>query len=166
MKVKELIRNTKRLEQQIATLQTQHDENIMKLQKFFDDKKIKSIEVEQDSESDDLVAKMNLEAVKKEIIRITYFPEKLKLNLAPEIYNEIINKSYSVRDIEKLKKLLKLAGVSATEFKSCISVEETVNREVLKQLYDVGDIKKADLDGCYSATISKSIKIKEKGGSN
>ena len=100
---------------------------------------------------------------KVERINIEYFLDKLKEKLDKEILNEVVKKNYTVQDMQGLIKLLKAHGIKPTLFKQYILVNESVNKEILKQLYATGDISKKDLEGCYKAVLSKSIQVKRKG---
>lgn len=153
-KIHRLVRDTKELEKQILELKKQYDDNKAEIQKYFDEKKLKTIEV--NSESQTLIVN------KIESYKIEYFLDKLKENLGKDIYSEIVDKAYVVRDMETLKELAKKAGMSPKALKECLEVTETLNKAQLNQLYSIGDIKKQDIKGCYKVTISKRISIKEK----
>ena len=56
---------------------------------------------------------------------------------------------------------MKDAGVKASDFKSLIEVDIKPNKQMIKMLYDAGEISMKQLNGTYKATISKSIKIVE-----
>lgn len=162
-KIEQIIRDTKLLEQQIQASTDLYNLSKQKIQSYFDEADIKELELkmENTSTSSTLVAK------KVERVTIVYNMDVLKANLSKDIYNEIANKQYSITNITKLTGLLKQAGISAKDFKECINVNVSINKEAIKQLYAVGDISKANMKGAYKATLSKYIQIKEgKGGSN
>jgi len=122
-----------------------------------------------DKSTSGFVSVDNIIASKRERVDITYFPEKLRESLSKKIFNKVTNKKYYIKDLEGLVELLKEAGVSPSEFKKLIDVEITVNKEAMKQAYEVGDISKEDLAGCYSAKIIKYVQLnegKEKGGTD
>lgn len=68
----------------------------------------------------------------------------------------LVNKTYTVNDMDGLIKLLKSHGVSPKDFKRFINVEMSVNEARLEQLYETGAISMEDLDGCYSVKENKS----------
>lgn len=156
--LKQLIRDTKSLEEQISTLTQLYDASRRKIQEAFDKDKLTEIEVE----PEDRNSGKTLIAKKTERATINYFADKLKENLDKEVCNEVIDKTYTVNDIVGMIALVKAAGVKPDEFKKFLNITAAVNKEKLKQLYSVGDITKEDIKGCYEATIVKSISIKYK----
>jgi len=160
MNIKELIKKTYNLTLEINALTRDYNKNKEHIQKFFDEKNIKEIEVEpsikQSAQFRVIVAQ------KQERITLDYNVDKLKENLSKEIQNEVIKKDYNINNIEGLIKLLKKSGVSPKEFKQYLDITETPIKAMIKELYNVGDIKKDDLKGCYSAKLTKSIHIKER----
>jgi hypothetical protein len=158
--VKQIIRDIRSLDEQITGLQSVLTTSKEKVHEYFDKHGIKELEVEPDAHSDEpaLIAK------KVERITIDYYADKLKESLSKEVYNEVVNKTHTITNIDGLITLLKKAGIKPNEFKQYINTSVSVNKEALKQLYAVGDIKKEELQGCYSAKIVKSIQIKERKG--
>jgi hypothetical protein len=72
-------------------------------------------------------------------------------------------KRYNIIDMEGLIKYLKSCGVNPTKFKSYIGVEKSVNMNAFNQLYDLGEIQKSDIEGCYTVNKSASyLKINAK----
>ena len=60
--------------------------------------------------------------------------------------------------------MVKDAGVKAKDFKALIEADVKVDTQAIKRLYDVGEITMKQLQGTYTAKISKSIKITEEAG--
>jgi len=79
-----------------------------------------------------------------------------------EILNEILTKNYSINDINKMVILLKKYKVPASEFKKLLNISEEINKQVLDNLYEIGDITDNELVGCYETSIAHSIKITAK----
>lgn len=102
------------------------------------------------------------EALKIERIYISYYAEKLKKQLGKEKSNEIMDKQYIINDIDSLVKLLKNSGVDAKKFKKYLIINEQVNKEKIRKLFEVGDVTKEDLKGCYEAKLSVSVQLKKK----
>lgn len=142
----------------MAAMRLEYDANRLKIQEFFDEKNIKKLEVE--VEEADFAT--TITALKVERITIEYIVAELKKKLSKGILGEIIQRSYYIKDIEKLKYALRSRGVSGEEFKELVGVNESVDKDRIKQLYSVGDIKQSQLNGCYTATISKSIQLRER----
>jgi hypothetical protein len=58
--------------------------------------------------------------------------------------------------MDNLVKYLKQCGVSPKKFKSFITVEKSVDKKKLDFLFETGEIKTKDLDGCYELKESES----------
>lgn len=96
---------------------------------------------------------------------INYDVSKIVSKVDKELCNSFIDKEYHIDDINGLVKYLKTCNVDAKKFKSFIRVEETVNKNKLEQLFQLGDITTEDLKGCYSFKQSKpyiDVKVSEK----
>lgn len=131
-----------------------YNEARSKVQEMFDKLNLKSF----DAHTAENEYKVNL----VERVNITFFADRLKHKISKEKYNEVVEKKYEVSNINRLVKLAKEYGISKEELKECITVKESVNKDKMKQMSALGDIKLGDIAGCYSATISKHIQITEK----
>jgi regulator of replication initiation timing len=160
-KVHNLILETIELEEQAGKLLIQIDENKKKIQKYFDENGIKQMEVPVSQTS-----KTETKVVCKKTERVTlkYDVDKLKEKLDDEMFIEVTKRSYSIKDINAMIKLMKDAGVRAKDFKALIEAHVTADSQAIKRLYDAGEITMKTLKGTYQATISKSIKITEETG--
>lgn len=160
-KIHNLILETLELEEQAGKLLIQIDENKKKIQEHFDKQGIKQMEIPV-SETSKKVTKVVCK--KSERAMIKYDVDKLKEKLSDELFIEVTNRTYIIKDINEMIRLVKDAGVKAKEFKALIEAKITPNTQALKFLYDNGEISLKDLKGAYKATISKSIKITEETG--
>lgn len=94
--------------------------------------------------------------------KIFWFVEKLKEKLDKKTYGEIVDKTYTINDIEGLTKYLKSCGVDARKFKKFIEVNEEVDETKLNNLYDRGEIKKKQIEDCYEVKLGEPyIRITE-----
>ena len=94
--------------------------------------------------------------------KVLWFVEKLKEKLDKKTYNEIVDKTYTINDIEGLIKYLKSCGVDAKKFKKFIEVNEEVDEIKLNNLYDRGEIKKKQIEDCYEVKLGEPyIRITE-----
>lgn len=157
-KVHNLIMETRELEEQAGTLLLKIDENKKFIQKYFDENNIKRMDVPIETSDDRTI---NLVCKKNERATIKYDAELLKEKVDPEIFLEITNRTYTIPNIGAMISLVKDAGVQASRFKRLIDVKVTVDTQALKRLYDAGEINLKQLQGAYTATISKTIKITE-----
>lgn len=95
--------------------------------------------------------------------KIKFNIEAIEKKLDKELVSELIDKTYTINDMEGLIKYLKECGVNPKKFKSFISVDKKVNQKRLEQLGELGDININDLKGCYTVVENKGyIKITEK----
>lgn len=160
-KTHNLIIETLELEEQAGKLLIQIDENKKKIQQYMDENGLKSVEVpisESSTSATKLVCK------KTERATVKYDVDKLKQKLDDELFIEVTKRSYIIKDINEMIKLLKEAGVKAKEFKALIEAKITADGQAIKRLYDAGEITMRQLKGTYTATISKTIKISEETG--
>lgn len=96
--------------------------------------------------------------------RIAWNAEKLEENLDKEICNEIIQKVYTINNIQGLIKYLKSCGVDAKKFKKFINVEKKVDGKKINELSETGEISLKDIQGCYELKESEGfvrINVKE-----
>ena len=76
---------------------------------------------------------------------------------------DVIDKSYTITDINRLIIYLKSCGVDPKVFKSFINVTKTVDEKKLDKLADLGLIRKEQLEGCYTLKRKKprfTVKMK------
>lgn len=160
-KTHNLILETIELEEQAGKLLLKIDENKKKIQKFFDENGIKEMEVpiSQTSKKETKVV-----CKKAERVTVKYDVDKLKEKLDDELFIEVTKRSYIIKDINAMIKLMKDAGVRAKDFKALIEAKITPDTQAIKRLYDAGELNMKMLKGTYQATISKSIKITEETG--
>lgn len=94
--------------------------------------------------------------------KVFWLVEKLKEKLDKKTYNKIVDKTYTINDIEGLIKYLKSCGVDAKKFKKFIEVNEEVDGTELNSLYDRGEIKKKQIEDCYEIKLGEPyIRITE-----
>lgn len=160
-KIHNLILETLELEEQAGELLIKIDENKKKLQKYFDEQGLTRMEV---PVSETAKSQIKVVCKKSERATIKYDVDKLKERLSDELFIECTNRTYTIKDINEMIKLVRHAGVSAKDFKALIEAKVTPNTQAIKLLYDSGEISMKDLKGAYTATISKSIKITEETG--
>ncbi len=73
----------------------------------------------------------------------------------------MIDKKYIIINMPSLKGLLKKHNVPVKDFRKTLLIEELVNRENIKRLFDMGEVTKEDLKGCYTAKLTKTIQFRE-----
>lgn len=104
--------------------------------------------------------KLNVTRVRQR--KITWFLDKLKKRLDKETYNKVVDKTYTINDMQGLIKYLKSCGVDPKKFKKFIDVEEQVNESRIDNMFNIGEIEKADVSGCYDVKLGEPyIRITE-----
>lgn len=96
----------------------------------------------------------------QERVKIEYNKEELKNKLDKELYNEIIQKEYSIEDFDEFKKILKDNNISLKKFKGIIRKEEKIDEQKISNLFEEGELTLDDISGCYNVTGKKSVIIK------
>lgn len=87
--------------------------------------------------------------------RVTWLLDKLKQKLGKDTYKDVVDKTYTINDIQGLIKYLKSCGVDAKKFKKFIDVDETLNETKLNTYYETGALKKSDIEGCYDVKVGE-----------
>lgn len=83
------------------------------------------------------------------------------LNKLPKsITSLFIHKKYLISDWDGFVSLCKSHGIKPSELRSYITVQQEVDQAKLNLLYDKGKVSLKDLEGCYEATVTKSIALK------
>ena len=88
--------------------------------------------------------------------------DKLKKKLDKKVVKKIITKKYTINDMNGLVEYLKECGVNPKKFKKFLTVDEELNEVELNRLYDLGEIDKEHVNGCYKMEMSEPyIKLTE-----
>lgn len=94
----------------------------------------------EDLEGNELVVNLVVNKVQK--TSVIFDVDALENNLSKEMCKDVIDKSYTITDINRLIIYLKSCGVDPKVFKSFINVTKTVDEKKLDKLADLGLIKK------------------------
>lgn len=81
--------------------------------------------------------------------------EKLKDALTGKQYKQCVEKEYKIADMQGLVEYLKECGVNPKKFKTFLEVEEELNETELNKMYELGEIKKSQIDGCYKVEMGE-----------
>lgn len=87
--------------------------------------------------------------------KVTWLLDKLKQKLGKETYNDVVDKTYTINDMQGLVRYLKTCGVDPKRFKKFIDVDETLNETKLNTYYETGALKKEDIEGCYDVKMGE-----------
>jgi hypothetical protein len=147
------------MEEQVGQLLLNIDKEKEEIGKYMDENGLKVLQCKKDeSNSIMLVAKISGRAT------INYDVNKLREKLDKEMFLEVTKRTYEITDINAMIALMKSAGIGAKAFKNLISTIIKPDNAKIKFLYDNGELKMKQLKGCFSAKISKSVKITEETG--
>lgn len=161
-KVKLLIGRAFSLKMQIDSITAEYNKARNQIYDFLDQNKIKSIEGSTETELNSnrgLLVATKVERVSS----LTYDIPKLKKALDKDLFDEIVDKTYTISDIDAMISLLKKAGVKPSEFKKLITVTEKVNNAKIQQAYSIGDISLNDIKDAYEAKVSRTLQIRKIG---
>ena len=109
-----------------------------------------SFEILMDEGKDFYTDKRKLRITRQRNSKIVWFVDELKKCLSKKLFKEITDCTYTVVDMDGLIEYLKTCGVKPEIFKKYIEVSRTVNSDVLNQKYEIGEISKKDVEGCYT----------------
>lgn len=114
-----------------------------------------SFEIELDEGVGYYTNHMKLNVTRIRTKRVTWLLDKLKQKLGKDTYKDVVDKTYTINDIQGLIKYLKSCGVDAKKFKKFIDVNETLNETKLNTYYETGALKKSDIEGCYDVKVGE-----------
>ena len=114
-----------------------------------------SFEIELDEGVGYYTNHMKLNVTRIRTKRVTWLLDKLKQKLGKDIYKDVVDKTYTINDIQGLIKYLKSCGVDAKKFKKFIDVDETLNETKLNTYYETWALKKSDIEGCYDVKMGE-----------
>lgn len=94
--------------------------------------------------------------VKKiEKVSVEFNAKKLKNRLKKSQFEKVVSKRYVVDDADGFLMYLKECGCDPAVLRDFIRTEFFVDKKALDMLFDIGDISKDDVDGCYTVKKSK-----------
>lgn len=114
-----------------------------------------SFEIELDEGVGYYTNHMKLNVTRIRTKRVTWLLDKLKQKLGKDTYKDVVDKTYTINDIQGLIKYLKSCGVDPRKFKKFIDVDETLNETKLNTYYETGALKKSDIEGCYDVKVGE-----------
>ena len=91
---------------------------------------------------------------------IEYDTEKLKKKLPPSILKRVVLVQREISDWGEFVRVMKKHNIYPIELKDTLNKKEVVDQKELTKLYENGTISLDDLDGCYTASVKKSIVLK------
>lgn len=86
---------------------------------------------------------------------IQYDVNKIKENLPKGMFKRIVDTRVGVNDFDALKVVFKAYNVPTKEVKHLFDFTDTLREDVLKKLYEIGDITVEQLAGTYTVKEKK-----------
>ena len=121
-----------------------------------------SFEIELDEGAGYYTNHVKLNVTRIRTKKITWLLDKLKQKVGKDIYSEVVNKTYTVNDMQGLIRYLKTCGVDPKKFKRFIDVTEELDETKLDTYYETGALKTKDIEGCYTVKMGEPyIRITE-----
>lgn len=121
-----------------------------------------SFEIELDEGAGYYTNHVKLNVTRVRTKKVTWLLDKLKQKVGKDIYSEVVNKTYTVNDMQGLIRYLKTCGVDPKKFKRFIDVTEELDETKLDTYYETGALKTKDIEGCYTVKMGETyIRITE-----
>ena len=121
-----------------------------------------SFEIELDEGAGYYTNHVKLNVTRVRTKKVTWLLDKLKQKVGKDIYSEVVNKTYTVNDMQGLIRYLKTCGVDPKKFKRFIDVTEELDETKLDTYYETGALKTKDIGGCYTVKMGEPyIRITE-----
>lgn len=93
---------------------------------------------------------------------VDYDIETLSEKLPKNILPLVVEKHFEINDWDAFTKFLKRKGISGQEVRPYISITKNVNKDNLSKLYDQKKLSIKDIQGCYTAKVTKSVVLRLK----
>ena len=121
-----------------------------------------SFEIELDEGAGYYTNHVKLNVTRVRTKKVAWLLDKLKQKVGKDIYSEVVNKTYTVNDMQGLIRYLKTCGVDPKKFKRFIDVTEELDETKLDTYYETGALKTKDIEGCYTVKMGEPyIRITE-----
>lgn len=121
-----------------------------------------SFEIELDEGAGYYTNHVKLNVTRVRTKKVTWLLDKLKQKVGKDIYSEVVNKTYTVNNMQGLIRYLKTCGVDPKKFKKFIDVAEELDETKLDTYYETGALKTKDIEGCYTVKMGEPyIRITE-----
>lgn len=115
---------------------------------------VETFELEMPSDDEMQPLKISVKRIQNKSVEFNgeKLAERLKrLNAA----SGAVSKKYSIIDYEGLVTYLKKCGVDPKVFKKFVAVQYVVDKDNIKQMYELGQLSLESLEGCYEVKLQK-----------
>lgn len=153
-KIKKLVKETYKMQQQADELKNKIAENRKLIQEYFDS--------DANVQANELIVD-DIKVTKITSAYVTYNGVKLEKNLKKNgkknLINSIIKKDYAIINIKAFLELIKLTAITPTQIKSHLRIDRTIDGKAIERLFEKGELTKQDLEGCMDSKIVNSIRF-------
>lgn len=98
----------------------------------------------------------------QERTKIEYDVDAILKSLGKEEAKRFVDWHYTIPDFKRFALFLKSKGIEPKDVRPFLFVTKEVNQDKLTKLYEQGDITLEDLEGCYTASVTKSVALRMK----
>ena len=95
----------------------------------------------------------SLKLTKVQRTSIKWNIDKLKQVFGKKVSRQFIRKKYEIKNFDGLVDYLKTCGVNPKKFSAFLNVTEEIDENAIDNLYQLGKVKKEDLETCYSVSL-------------
>lgn len=88
-------------------------------------------------------------------VKTIFDVEKVKKKLSKEQLKKCVTKTVNLVDSQGLFNLLRDKGILFKEVKDFFEIKEEINQKAIDKMYDLGEIDKEDLSGCYEVVVNE-----------
>lgn len=93
---------------------------------------------------------------------VDYDIDKITEKVDPKLTELFIEKEYTISDWKAFGRFCKQNDISASQLRPFIHVMKSINKDRLTKLYEHDKISLKDLEGCYTAKVTKSVALRLK----
>lgn len=97
---------------------------------------------------------------KAERSKVIYDNEKLKEVVGKKTYSKIVDREF-IADWDKLVVLAKKYSINKEELLDCLTINEKINNNKLKELYEIGEVDLKALKGTFTIDSSVYLSVRE-----
>ena len=150
-KIEKVVMSMETIKESIRQLEEKYKQYRKEVERYFSESDVKELVIDDNEEK--------LLSVKTyDNIQINYDVKKLKAALPYKLYNKCIDRELGV-DKEILLRLMNQGKVDKEVVKQFITKTDTVNKDKLERLYEIGEIEAKKILNTYTTRIIKNIKV-------
>ena len=82
--------------------------------------------------------------------------------LQEKLPQQIIEKHYEINDWPRFVKFMKSKGITGSELRPFVTIQKQIDEKAISRLYDAHKLTLTDMDGCYTAKVTKSVVLRLK----